>query len=541
VRLTPRSCAVISVLLYAQRGEAQTATIDPSVTHQGIDGFGAANAYEPAPLTSAQAEFWFGTASGDIGLSLLRTEIPNDGSCSSVGTSCAGTYVSDMKIAAPYGVKVWSAPWSPPASMKSNGTTICSTSTQGSLNASSYAAYATYLTNYVKSLGSMGVTLYALSIQNEPDYCPSTYDGAVWSASDFDTFIGKNLGPAFAAAGLSTLIMMPESSQWASFASVAGTTMGDPAAAKYVGINAWHDYDHASSITNPYASLGKKFWETEASAGIGFGPTLCGGCWDPSMADGLLWAGIIDDRMAVADANAWHYWWLVDPGSNDNEGLTGPDGVTIPKRAYVLGNYSRFVRPGFQRIDATHAPQSGVLVSAYKGPSGDLVIVAVNQNGSSTSQPFAVSSASPTSFTPWTTDASSNLAGGAPVAVTGGSFTYALTAQSVTTFVWTSPAARDAGAGDGGAPARDGGSKDSGSKDSGSPVGGREGGSGRGDGSSGPGASGPSSGGCGCRASARGSIPVPTLFALVTLGTLVGLRRRTRVRESAPFFQNTSV
>jgi glucuronoarabinoxylan endo-1,4-beta-xylanase len=523
--------AFLLVSLYALEGRAQTVTVDARVVHQTIDGFGASNAYESAPLTSAQAEFWFGTGPADIGLSLLRTELPDDGSCGTVGSACAGTYVSDMKLAAAMGVKIWSTPWSPPASMKSNGSTICNTgSGAGSLSVGSYAAYATYLTNYVKSLKARGIDLYALSIQNEPDYCPTTYDGALWSGPQFDTFVGTNLGPAFASAGLTgkTLIMMPESSQWGSFSSQSAPTMGDSKAAGYIGINAWHDYDDAASITNPYVSQGKKFWETEASAGSGFGPSLCGGCWDPSMADGLLWAAIVDDRLAVANANAWHYWWLVDPGSDDNEALTGADGVTIPKRTYVLGQYSRFVRPGFRRVDATHTPQPGVLATAFADPAGPLVIVAINQNASSTSQTFALVGAPAMSMTPWITDATSNLAVQAVVGVSAGAFTYLLPAQSVTTLVLNPPPGGDD------APPMDGGSRDAGNK----PGMGQKDAAPDRDGErsdaheTSPGGQSSRSGGCACRASPVNEGPVGAAFTAATV--VAAARRRRRKRKPIP-------
>ena len=64
------------------------------------------------------------------------------------------------------------------------------------------------------------------------------------------------------------------------------------------------------------------------------------------MADALLWATILDNRMAVANANAWNWWLLFDDLNTNNGGLIGPDGITgAAKRTYVLGNYSKFVRP----------------------------------------------------------------------------------------------------------------------------------------------------------------------------------------------------
>jgi glucuronoarabinoxylan endo-1,4-beta-xylanase len=433
-------------LSFAPHGQAQTVTVNWNNVHQVIDGFGASS-WANQSLTSTQAKFFFSTDPGDIGLSLLRGEVPDNGSCATVNLSCAGQ-VSDMQFAVANGARVWSTVLSPPASMKTNGSVDCLAGAgHGALSPDSYSAYATYLANYVKTMKSLyNINLYALSVQNEPDGC-QPYGSAIWTGAQLDTFVKINLGPTFASAGLSsTLIMMPESSQYTTLVSLARTTMDDPAAAAYVGITAWHDYDalYTPSVTNPYASQNKLFWQTEASAGItpagvGFGPSLCGGCWDPSIADALMWARIVDNRMAVANTNAWHWFVMIGP-TNDNAGLMRSDGP-VSKRAYMLGNYSKFVRPGFRRIDATHTPQSGVLASAYKNAStGALVIVVINQNNSNVSQTFALNGATASSVTPWITSASSDLAPQSDVRVSAGSFTYTLPASSITSFVTTAAA-----------------------------------------------------------------------------------------------------
>ena len=140
--------------------------------------------------------------------------------------------------------------------------------------------------------------------------------------------------------------------------------------------------------------------------------------------------------MAVANANAWNWWVVIGDKNNDNAALIGPDQVTVPKRAYMLGNYSKFVRPGFYRIDATHTPQSGVLVSAYKNPgSRSLVIVVINQNSSSASQTFTLNGTTASSMTPWVTSANFDLVQQSDVSVSRGSFTYSLAGSSITSFV----------------------------------------------------------------------------------------------------------
>jgi glucuronoarabinoxylan endo-1,4-beta-xylanase len=209
------------------------------------------------------------------------------------------------------------------------------------------------------------------------------------------------------------------------------------------GIN-WHEYDASLSGTNtvapdPYPSTwpaGKKYWETEASCGSNFGPNFCQSSFTTDITDALDWAAVIDQRIAVDGANAWLYWWLIDSNSTDNQGLEASDG-TIAQRAYMLGQYSKFVRPGYYRIGALHLPQRGVSVTAYRDTvTNTLVIVATNYSSFALSQTFTIENApSFLSVTPTTTSASLNLAQQPSVAVSSNSFTYTLPAQSITTFV----------------------------------------------------------------------------------------------------------
>jgi hypothetical protein len=135
--------------------------------------------------------------------------------------------------------------------------------------------------------------------------------------------------------------------------------------------------------------------------------------------------------------NAFHYWWLQSLG-NDNGGLVQYNG-TVSKRLYVLGNWSRFIRPGFYRMGATALPSAGVSVSAYKNSADSspttAVIVAINGNGFAVDQTFSFNGVTADSVVPWVTDPNHNLALQPAVAVTGGSFAYSLPVSSVVSFV----------------------------------------------------------------------------------------------------------
>jgi glucuronoarabinoxylan endo-1,4-beta-xylanase len=441
--------ALILLLAAAAAGQAQTATVNWTETHQVIDGFGASDAFLVQSMSSANQALFFGTGPGQLGLSLLRVAVANGGSsaagdCSSVGTSCAGPFVGDMQAVVAHGGRVYASPWSPPAAYTTNGSVNCSAgSGNGKLSTSKYAAYATWLANYVQSLKAQGINLYALSVQNEPDMCMS-YDSALWSGSDIDTFVKTNLGPTFASNGLSTLIFVPEGSSYSAMTNLGSTCGGDSSCAQYVGGFNWHEYSGSLSGTNtvaanPYPSgwaAGKKYWETEASCGNGFGPNFCQSGFNLNITDALDWAAVIDQRIAVDGANAWLYWWLTEGSPSDDESLTDA-GSQVAKRAYMLGQYSKFVRPGYYRVGATHLPQSGVSVSAYKNTDTNaLVIIATNYTGSPVSQQFTLTNAPAFStVTPTTTSASLSLAEQPHVSVSNSSFTYTLPANSITTFV----------------------------------------------------------------------------------------------------------
>ena len=217
---------------------------------------------------------------------------------------------------------------------------------------------------------------------------------------------------------------MPEESGWKFDRATA--TLSDPVTAAGVSIIAGHNYDGAAAATYPLGqNQGKHLWETEVSSFEAF---------DPSMTNGLKWAKKINDWMTIANANAWHYWWLID-GNGDNEALLGPSGQTT-KRLYVMGNYSKFVRPGYYRIGTSASPVAGVSVSAYKDPStGKFAIVAINQNASAVTLDFALNGFTANAVAPWVTSASLNLAEQASIKVGGSAFAATLPAASVTTLV----------------------------------------------------------------------------------------------------------
>lgn len=412
-------------------------TVDWSKVYQRIDGFGASSAWNGS-LNSTQADMFFSTNSGaatsydgrtnfafsGIGLSLLRSRIAPGGSTVENGI---------MQLAQARGARVWSAPWSPQTSFKSANLNGVISVNGGAFvgNSANYQAYASQLAGYVANMkNAYGVNLYALSIQNEPDVNTTNYESCIWTAQQFHDFV-PYLSSALAASNAAmTKIILPEDENWQT--NYFLTAMSDAATATNVGIVACHDYDGSPPTGTPaalstYANTNAALWETEVSI-------LSGS--DSSMANALYWAGRVHLFMTAANANAWHYWWLVPGNSVGNQGLTDTNGVPA-KRMYALGNFSRFVRPNFYRIGVSNAVSlNAPQISAYKdSTSPNFAIVAINANTTAFEQTFNLTNlAGVSTLTPWITSSNLSLVSQTAVAVTNLSFTYALPAMSVVTF-----------------------------------------------------------------------------------------------------------
>ncbi len=411
-----------------------TATINWSDVRQTIDGFGASSADFLTGLTPAQADFFF-TTSG-IGLSILRTQIIpdratcnaefHDGSCSNSNGQILNGELETAKLAVARGAVVFSTPWSPPGAYKSNG----SFRNGGHLLPSHYSDWAREISSYVTVLTNYGVPIYAVSVQNEPNVTID-YGSCVYTAREIHDFIPYLYSALQSVAAGSTKIMIAEQSPWAF--DLTSSAMADPKVAHEVGIIAAHGY---GGKIKPYRTGRARLWQTEASSQS---PT-----YDGSMIDGMSWALKIHDYLGVADVNAWVWWFLTDMPHQgegmDNAALTDING-NIPKRAYVSGQWSKFVRPGWSRIGSSYF--GPLRITAFKDPKGhSFAIVVVNPSAREVRQTFSLRGFSATTITPFITSADLSLTAQAPVSVSGTSFSYTLPGLSVTTFSGVVPIAR---------------------------------------------------------------------------------------------------
>lgn len=397
--------ATFALCLTASAGAQTTDSINFSTTYQTIRGFGTSTAWQPV-LSSAQANNLFGTGPGQVGLTILRSRIDPS---STTGGSNWATERSNAQQAQSINsqVIVFATPWTPPAVWKTNNSVD-----DGALLTADYDNFANYLNAFIAYEKAGGVNLYAISVQNEPDFLPS-YESCGYSGAQMDAFIAKEGGK------INTRLMMPESDTFNT--NESDPTLNDSNAVGFVSIVAGHTYG-----TNPFyytnaKNKGKDVWMTEVT----YTPAA-GSSAQPTISDAISAAKLYHQSMAVAQYNAYVYWWtpLLLNGSNPNY------------YAYALGQYSKFVRPGYVMTGANNNPTSGVYVTSFKG-NNNYVIVAVNSNSGASSINFSMSGATISSMTPYQTNASGGLIQEGAVSVSNNSFVYSLQGQSITTFVGT--------------------------------------------------------------------------------------------------------
>jgi glucuronoarabinoxylan endo-1,4-beta-xylanase len=408
-----------------------------SDVHQTMDGFGGSDAWR-SDMNPYNLDAYFcinasdpGCSGPGIGLTLLR-----EGTSSTDGITQSDT-VPDPP---------------PPDGSISSRTAAIGAKARGAtlfatpwiVTTSNYTAAAQGIVDWVNSQTAAGIPVYAVATQNEPD-CGCN-GGYVWNPGQVAALVDV-LGPMLHSLSPPVKMMAPEVAFPPSdFINYVAALESDSTANAQTDIFTTHQY---GDITGSPSDGTRHMWQTEVSPGSS---------WDPSignaMGESMHW---MYDAIVTAGVNAWSYWQLACGSGCDNGGLAGdfspssPMSDNVPKRYYAVGNWSKFVRPGWVRVGVTGSA-SGISPIAFKDPvSGKFAIVVLDYNGSGDSSvTFGIQNATISgNVTPYVTSGTpigvigtdGNLSAGsvssgipASLPASGGVFTSALP-YGVTTFV----------------------------------------------------------------------------------------------------------
>ena len=332
-------------------------SIDASATYQTWDGFGAMNSWGDSDYwTNSECDLLFGT----LGIDIMRLRIPTDEQHWQNLLKPAGYAVKN------YGAKLLASPWSAPAEWKDTGSINGKVGeTRSHLLTEHYEDYAKYLEKYAKYMKDSGLALYAISIQNEPDW-PSSYEGCYWTPEQIASFASGYAHLIESAAVVSGEPMGSNTKYW-------DVILDDEKACENVDILAGHLYGNGAMKAYPRAAeKGKSLWMTEH---------LLNDSWTD---DSSHWEETIAMADEISDCitngwNAYIWWYARRYYSFIGDGEEGATKGTILPRGHAFGQFSRYIDPGDVRIGASSDSES-LRVCAFRGTAGSSKIVIVNDS-----------------------------------------------------------------------------------------------------------------------------------------------------------------
>ncbi|MDF7814786.1 glycoside hydrolase family 30 beta sandwich domain-containing protein [Hymenobacter sp. YC55] len=385
-----------------------TIIVDTTQTYQTMDGFGYTFTGGSAQVMSQMAagsraellKELFATDSTSLGISYLRVSIgasdlndqvyTYDDSNSPDPTLANFSLAPDQAYFIPMlkeilavnpNIKILGSPWTAPSWMKSNNSPK-----GGSLKPEYYDAYAQYFVKYIQGMRAAGITVDAVTLQNEP-LNPNNNPSMVMQAGEQATFIKKHVGPAFRAANISTKIIAYDHN--ADQPNYPITVFNDAGARPFVDGSAFHLYggtmDALTTVHDAYPGKNVYFTEQWTQAPGNFAADVT---WH---ANNLL---IAAPRNWSRNVLEWNLANDAAFGPHTTGGCTqclgaitiSANTVTRNPAYYSVAHASKFVRPGSVRV-ATNVPPNLPNV-AYKTPNGKRVLMVVNTG--STLQKFNI-------------------------------------------------------------------------------------------------------------------------------------------------------
>ncbi|MDD3078630.1 MAG: glycoside hydrolase family 30 beta sandwich domain-containing protein [Paludibacter sp.] len=384
-----------------------TIVLDTATTYQTIDGFGAALTGSSAYLINKMSEEkrqalltdLFDAEKG-IGINYLRITIGS--SDFSIGTY---SYCDDndiTKFAIPERdridllpvlkeileinptIKILASPWSAPAWMKQNNSMYGgSLITQDNI----YEYFAEYFVRYVKAFENEGITIDAITIQNEPMYETDGYPTMKMEWQEQNRIIRDYLGPKFVQNGIKTKIIIWDHNFDMAYYPL--NILNDEQTRQYVAGTGWHGYGGTAAAIDEVqaAHPDKDVYFTEQS----------GGGWNTDTRMGNMFWYMKEFLMATVNRGSKNFlmWNLA---LNENHGPTTTTGgcqdcrgvVTIREDGsyirneeyYLIGHFSKTVRLNAKRIKVTAiALPSGMTLSGFLNVDGSKTLVIMNRSG----------------------------------------------------------------------------------------------------------------------------------------------------------------
>jgi O-glycosyl hydrolase len=384
--------------------------VEPKKTFQTFMGIGGAITDASAEVfskmaTIQQKEFmdaYYSQEKG-IGYSLMRTTIH-----SSDFSSDSYTYIKDgdkdlktfdishdkqfripmikeaMKTASGK-LTIYASPWSPPAFMKSNGSMLKG----GFLLPEYYSSWASYYTKFIKAYQKEGISVWGITVQNEP-MATQSWESCIYTAEEERDFLKNFLGPIMKKEGFGDKKIVVWDHNRDLISQRANTIFSDPEASKYawgIGFH-WYEtwtggepmFDNLKNVSESYPTKNTLFTE---------------GCVEKFDAKKYqLWKnGERYGNSMINDFNRGTVGWtdwnvLLDQNGGPNHVSnfcfapihfdTNTKELIYTPSYYFIGHFSKFIRPEAKRV-STAVSRSCLQSTSFLNKDGKMATVVMNQ------------------------------------------------------------------------------------------------------------------------------------------------------------------
>jgi len=358
------------------------AAVNPSETHQTIEGFGGSLYYYSNWLTAhPNKEDIYISLFDDLGVDILR--LGNTYRPGKAISPDASEFVSKAEEIQGRSIKVMISSWSPPAELKSNGSEKNGGTLVKKDGVFDYEGFAGYWTDALDAYAEAGVFPEYISIQNEPGFV------ATWESCELmqtETSTKAGYGKALEAVARKLKDGGYPSKILASEVLGIGYNLFQNYAKNFdrglVYGYAHHLYhggdpkqpdkflDNMRVMARDYGD--KPRFQTEYSNGD---------------ADWFNTAWIIHNSLVAEEVSAYLHWSLAwEAGNNaelvqlefpwDRGRWTTADGYILTDRFYAFRQYAKFIDPGWKRITASSSSNS-IRISAFISGDGDSLTAVV--------------------------------------------------------------------------------------------------------------------------------------------------------------------
>lgn len=398
---------ITNLIFSSPSNNLATIDIDSNATFQTIDGFGYTLTGGSALLINKMGETeksrllqeLFARDSNSIGVSYLRVSIgasdlsPEVFSYDDIPAGQTDVNLSQFSLskdtvdvipilkrilAINPAIKIMGSPWSPPAWMKDNKSSI-----GGSLLPQYYSVYANYFVKYIQEMQTRGIAIHAITPQNEPQHGGNN-PSMVMSALQQAEFIKNHLGPAFKSAGIQTKIVIWDHN--CDNPDYPITVLNDAGAKQYINGSAFHlyngDISALSRVHDAHPDKDLYFTEQWTGAKGSFDGDLKWHIRNVVIGSMRNWSRIALEWNLAADP-------AYDPhtpgGCTECKGALTISGSNYSRNVayYIIAHASKFVPAGSVRINSS---TPGTIYNvAFKTPQGKKVLIVLNEGNSESS------------------------------------------------------------------------------------------------------------------------------------------------------------